>query len=149
MIKFVMIGLWGCGVALLASYSAIYNNIHQGKLAGSDQNFVGIEYKKTKQLNIPVIDSGVVQGYIVVQFVFTLESKDMKTMALPTEIYILDEAFKIIYSSSINFNHIEKYDVKGLTRQVLQNVREKMKSDTVKDILIEQFNFLEKATLHK
>ncbi len=71
-----------------------------------------------------MIANGAVQGYVVVQFGFT-ETEKAASLPVPPDAFLLDEAFRIIYSDSkLDFHHLERYDVAGLTKQLVQKVNQ-------------------------
>ena len=150
MIRLLAIGLWACIVATGSSYAAGYWLARHGKVAGSDETFQGLEYKKTRTINVPVIAQGAVQGYVVAQFVYTIDSKVLKTLSVPPEAFILDEAFRMIYAEEkLDFRKLGKIDLGRMTQQLVERVDARVKGGVVKDILIQDFNYVGKDELRR
>lgn len=150
MIKIILAGIWGCLVVVTSSYGVTYWQTHQAKAPGSEETAGGIEYKKVRPLSVPVLSDGVIQGYIVVQFVFTADAKVLKEAPVPLEIYLLDEAFRLIYSDeALNFRNTERYDLNRLAKRLTEKLRTRLNGDLVKEVLVDQFNYVAKADVRK
>lgn len=101
-----------------------------------------LQYHKTKTLNVPMIARGAVQGYVVVQFGYT-ETEKGASLPVPPDAFLLDEAFRIIYADpKLDFRHLEKYDVAGLTKELVKRVNHRLNDDVVKEVLVEEINFV-------
>jgi hypothetical protein len=101
-----------------------------------------LQYHKTRTLNVPMIANGAVQGYVVVQFGFT-ETDKAANLPVPPDAFLLDEAFRIIYSDSkLDFRHLERYDVAALTKTLVQRVNTRLEEEAVKEVLVEEINFV-------
>ncbi|MFI4994551.1 MAG: hypothetical protein ACHQAQ_02040, partial [Hyphomicrobiales bacterium] len=110
----------------------------------------GIEYKKTKMINVPMIADGAVQGYIMAQFVFTAEAAALKKVTVQPEVFLQDEAFRAMYSDEkLDFRHLEKYDITKLTKTLAKKVNERISMDLVKEVLIQEFNYVSKDDMKK
>jgi len=150
MIKLVMSCIWICFVALISSYLAASwksNRNEQGpnvKEASST-----IELKKTPPLNIPMVRNGNVEGYIVVQFDYTIDVDSNRKLGASSELYIQDEAFRSLYAGQIDLGHLENYDLLALTKHLVSAVNLRLGGEPIKDVLIDQFNFIPKRELSK
>lgn len=150
MIKIILAGIWGCAVVLMSSYGVAYWQTHHGKAPGSEETAGGIEYKKVRPLSVPVLSDGVIQGYIVVQFVFTADAKTLKDAPVPLEIYLLDEAFRLIYSDeALSFKQTERYDLARLAKTLTEKLRVRLNGDLIKEVLVDQFNYVAKADVRR
>ena len=87
-----------------------------------------IEYKKTKEFTVPKISNGAIQGYIIAQLSYSLDPAAPKSIiAAPPETFLLDEAFRYIYSDdSIDFSNLKKYDLPKMTKTLTQNVNARL-----------------------
>ncbi len=150
MIKMLILGIWAVGLTAASSAGVAYWKVNQGKIAGTDQSFEGLEYKKTRSLNIPMIAEGEVQGYLIVQLVYTADSKTLKSLPVPPEFFLLDEAFQTIYSDrSIDLKHLERYDLKKFTKSLIEKMRVRLNADIIKEVLIEEFNYVARSEIRK
>ena len=119
MIKVIIAGI----IAALAALGANYG-VGQWKLAHppgepvEQQKEQKFESRKTPTLNVPIVKDGAVQGYVIAQFVYTVDADAVKAMPLPPEAYLIDEAFRALYSDEkLDFRKLEKFDLNKLTKQ--------------------------------
>jgi hypothetical protein len=87
-----------------------------------------------------MIADGNVGGYVVAQFVYL--SDPLEGQLYPPDAFIADEAFRKLNVDKVDFNHLEKYDVAALTKDLVKKVNQRLGAEIVKDILIEQFNYV-------
>src|SRR5262245_9878180 len=97
MMKTLFVGLWACAASLGAAYGVIHWKQNQSGAEG-EHEAIKLQEVRSKAINVPIIADGTVQGYIIAQFVFTVDSKIMHDMPINPEAYLLDEAFKTIYA---------------------------------------------------
>lgn len=141
MIKLVVSCVWICIVTAVAGYFGANWKLQQTQVAAAP-SAEKLQYHKTKTLNVPMIANGAVQGYVVVQFGYT-ETEKGATLSVPPDAFILDEAFRIIYADpQLDFRHLEKYDVAGLTKELVKRVNRRLNDDVVKEVLVEEINFV-------
>ena len=131
--RLLAVGVWASLVATASSYAAGYWIARHGKVAGTDETFQGLEYKKTRAVNVPVIANGSVQGYVVAQFVYTIDSKVAKTLSVPPDAFILDEAFRAIYAEEkLDFRKLGKVDLSRLAKDIVARVDGRIGGEIVK-----------------
>lgn len=148
MIKLVMSCIWICCVALTSSYFVVAWKVnHNDSGASVNESSIRIETKKTPPLNIPMVRNGNVEGYIVVQFGYTVDANSLAQLGTSSELYIQDEAFRSIYADQIDLGHLEKYNLLALTKHLVSAVNLRLGGEPIKDVLIEQFNFIPKREL--
>jgi len=108
---------------------------------------VVLQSQKTRVINVPVVADGLVRGFVAVQFVFTMDANALKALPVPADVYLLDEAFRDIYSdTSLDPHHVDRYDLQKLTSRIVQNTNERLGAPLIKDVLIENFNYIDKDT---
>ena len=157
MLKLGLIGLWAALVASLAGFAGSLWQARQaeGPLSaqagdGHATSAEGLELKKTRSINVPMLADGEVKGYIVAQFAYTADAKTLKQLTVSPEMYLLDEAFREIYASpSLDFGHLEKYDLTTLAKSLIERMRVRLKADIVKDVLIQDFNYVARADIRR
>jgi hypothetical protein len=124
--------------------------LHQETPGTQDDGAGAIEQKKTRVINVPIIAQGQVQGYVVAQFVYVAEAKALKALPAPPDATILDEAFRMIYAEEkVDFRKLQKADLSRLTGALKSNVAARLKSDVVRDILVQEFNYVSKDEIRK
>jgi len=145
MIRILVTGLWICAITLLSSYAAVYWGTGMRTTAKDEQYLEGLEYQKIRPVHVPIIADGAVQGYILANLVFTADAATLRSLPVPPNTFIIDEAFRQIYTDeTLDFRKLSKYDINGLLKKVRTNVNQRLGSEIVKDILVENFNFITK-----
>jgi hypothetical protein len=150
MIRLFMTGAWVCVITLAAAYGISLWVASGGKLMVRKDYLEGLEYEKTRMINVPMIADGAVQGYISAQFVFTVDAKTVRQLSVPPDPFVVHEAFRRIYSEErIDFKNMKKQDLVPLLKAIKQDVNERMQANIVQDVLIEEFNYISKDDLRK
>lgn len=148
MIKLIFVGLWACAVTLGSSWAV--NAWKSGKAAEAaqeaDKHAAGLEQVRTKMISVPIIAEGAIQGYVVAQFAFSIDSKLLKTLSIKPDAIIMDEAFKTIYAGeTIDFQNLKKQDLPALLKTISENTNRRFKAQLVQDVLIQELNYVPKA----
>lgn len=143
MIKLLAVGLWACLVTVGATFGVIEWQKRQVSSKETGEPEKKIEEVKTKAINVPIIDGGVVQGYIIAQFVFSVDGNELKKLPINPETYLLDEAFKTIYAGErVNFKQMKKQDLPSLAKMLGENVNKRLGLPIVQDVLIDQLAYI-------
>jgi hypothetical protein len=150
MIKMLVSGVWVCVVTLASAYAAFTwqtsaRSEHGSKVFGS-----GLETVRTRMISVPVIIDGAIQGYVMAQLIFTIDSKTLKDMPIKPDIYLLDEAFKTIYGEgTIDFRQAKKADLGALSKKIADSANKRFGSRLVEDVLIQEMNYLSKDAVRE
>jgi hypothetical protein len=143
MIRIIMIGFWACLTTLAAGYAMTRVRAMEAQPGMLANVTLPFQLMKTKEINVPKIHDGVIKGYIVAQFSYVVDPAVAKTSPMPPEAFIVDEAFSNIFSDpTIDFDHLESFDLKKLTQALIKAVNARLKANVVTDIGIEEFTFL-------
>ncbi|MGY2050553.1 hypothetical protein [Methylobacterium sp. JK268] len=145
--RIVVTGLWICIVTLLSCYGVVTwgAGLFQQK---TEPYLEGLQYQKLRAINVPIIADGALQGYIVAVLVFTADAKLMHTVAVPPNSFVIDEAFRQIYGdASLDFRKISKYNITKRLDEIRAKVNERLGAEVVKDVLVEDFNFVPRKDL--
>ena len=141
--KIFVVGLWLLLVSLGTSYAVA--TIEAGKGTQPKAEKPTLQLEKTRVINVPMIAGGAVRGFIVAQFGYTLDAAKAKSLTVAPEAFLLDEAFRAIYTDDhLDFLHLEKYDVAGLTGRLVGATNRRLGADIVHDVLIQDFTFISK-----
>ena len=141
MIKLVLVGVWACFATLAASYATTYVRAAYAKAAAEPAG--PIEVKKTREIDVPKIKDGALKGYVVTQFVYSINPAAPKKLGIFPEALVVDEAFRTLFDDdSIDIDNLKKYDLKKLTLTVMKNVNARLKSDVISDLAIQEFTFM-------
>jgi hypothetical protein len=145
MIRLLITGIWICTVMAGAIYAGAAWKAGT-PLVASNQPLEGLEHKKTRPISVPMIADGALQGYIMAQFVYTIDAKTAKKLAVPPDVFLLDEAFRAIYGDEkLDFRRLERFDLTTLTRSLHERVNGRLNADMIKDVLVQEFNYVSLA----
>ncbi|WP_342341696.1 hypothetical protein [Microvirga massiliensis] len=148
MIRNIVTGFWICGITLASCYGAVTWATGTPAAAPKKEYLEGLQYKKLPAMNIPVIAEGAVQGYVVANMVFTADAKTLHEISVPAETFVQDEAFRYIYADpTLDFRKLSRYNVNTMLGNVKANVNKRLGTELVKEILVENINFVEKADI--
>ncbi len=149
MIRLVGSCAWVCVVGLASTYIAATwkNGADLSKPAA--QQVDHLQHKQTQPISVPMIADGGVAGYVVAQFGYFVDPHALKDPSVPPDAFIMDEAFRRLYVDRVDFNHLEKYDIAALTRDLVTRVNQRLGGDVVRDILVEQFNYVPKGDISR
>jgi hypothetical protein len=146
-IKVIASGVWVCLVTLAASYAAVsWKASHRAPDSEPDKKVTGaVEYIKPRQISVPIIVDGALQGYVVAQFVFTLNAHVLKRLSVETQAFLHDEAFRAIYAGeAIDFRRLKKQDLSALSKKIAENVNKRFEADLVREVLIQELSYVPK-----
>jgi hypothetical protein len=141
MIKLILFCCWACFVTL-AGVVALNHFKAQSEHSKAPAAVSKIETKKTKEINVPKIKNSELKGYIIVQAKYSLDSMKVNAQPQLADLAIVDEIFKYLYSdANIDLDHLDKFDMKTMTQQVLANVNKRVGADAVTDLGIQELSF--------
>jgi hypothetical protein len=145
--RIVLTGLWICTITALSSYAVItwMPDLPKPK---AEEYLEGLSYQKLRPLNIPIIAEGSVQGYILALIIFTAEAHLVKEAGATPAQFVMDEAFRQIYADGdLDFRNLKKYDINKRLDEIKHRVNERLGSEIVKDVMVENFNFVTKKDI--
>ncbi|MEE7476580.1 hypothetical protein [Methylobacterium hispanicum] len=142
--KVLVTGLWICAVTIASCYGAV--TWGGGLFAKKTEAYLeGLQYQKLAPINIPMIAEGRVQGYVIAVLVFTADARLMHTLPVPPNAFVVDEAFRQIYADpSLDFRKLAKYDITRRLAEVRSAVNGRLGAEVVKDVLVDEMNFVPK-----
>jgi hypothetical protein len=98
---------------------------------------------KTKVINIPLVHDGNVNGYVLTQFTFTVDKEMAEKANIAPDLFVVDEAFKVIYSEeAIDFNNLKKANVPKLAAKIKENVNKRLGVKLIHDVFVRELNYL-------
>ena len=147
MTRIVITGLWICAITVLSSY-AVITWMPALPRPKAEEYLEGLTYQKLRPMNIPIIADGNIQGYVIATIIFTAEAHLIKGRGLTPAPFVMDESFRQIYSDSdLDFRNLKKYDINRRLDDIKRRVNERLGSEIVKDVMIENFNFITKKDI--
>ncbi len=148
MIKIVGLGAWVLAVAVGSSY--VTASVRENAAVSGDEPtyFAGLDYRRTEGISVPIIADSQIKGYVLARFVYTIDGRLVANMAVPPDPFVLDEAFRSIYAvNGFDFERPERYDLPALTASIRDAVNVRFGSNVVREVLVEQFDYLPKNEL--
>lgn len=145
MLKALMLGLWICGVTLASTWAgAHYLAGHGGEASGHDEHAGGgLTIVKPRQISVPVISDGAIQGYVMVKLSYTVHKAEMSKLSVDPQVFVVDETFKTIYEGdTVDFKRIAKQDIGALAKRIKDNVNKRFGAAFVEDVLFEEINYV-------
>ena len=147
--KLLLGGVWVCAVTSAAVYFASLQA--GGAAAPAEESYLkGVDYVKTRQITVPRISDGRIQGYVLARFVFTVDAQAVRQLAVPPEVFVVDEAFRAIYGDDrIDFANLQKLDLSSLTQMITDRVNERVQPNLVEETLVEQFDYVPYSAIER
>lgn len=143
MIRYLVVAVWSIAVALGSVYAGTKWASSESGSQLEDSPLAGLDYVKTQPISVPVIRDEKVTGYVLAQFVYTVDAQIKSGLKVPLDAFLLDEAFRHIYAAEkINFEKLKRYDLNEMTEEIRTTVNARFKSKLLHDVLIEQLNFI-------
>jgi hypothetical protein len=141
MIRLIFMGVWAISITVGSGY-AFHHFRRLPRTFGASSAAV-LETRKTREINIPKIRNGTIQGYAVAQLSYVVDSAVEKKTGLQSDVFVAGETFRLIYDDeSIDFTRLEKVDLNALAGSLVKNVNTRLRAEVVKDVAIQEFTFL-------
>jgi len=102
----------------------------------------GTETRKTREINVPRIKDGVVQGYAVMLLSYTIDLDALRKAAMAPDSILVDEAFRYVYNDdTIDFDHLDRFDLAKMSKALIRSVNARVKGDVLVDVGVDEFTF--------
>ena len=145
MLRIALIGLWA-SVVTIASIVATSTFRARANAGDAHPPELHAEMRKTREISIPKIGNGAIDGYIVTQLMFAVAPTPVGGAQLEPDAFVVDEAFRMIYEDdSLNFKTAKKIDLKAYAENVRKNVNARLNADRVSEIAIQEFMYVPSA----
>ncbi|MDD7908991.1 MULTISPECIES: hypothetical protein [Pseudovibrio] len=142
MFKVLLTGIWICGVTLFAGYATALWKTQNDPMMQKEAHLEGLDYQKTQPINVPVLEDGQIYGYIIAQFVFTIDADTLDKLAVPPHAFVVDEAFRLIYSrADKHFAQLQRTELKDITEEIKAKVNARFGVGIIQDVLVQEFAF--------
>jgi hypothetical protein len=145
MIKMLILAVWASAITALSSYAATQWRAEQAIAGPADAHDRAYDYRKTRVINVPVIADGALLGYVIVQLIYAIDANAAGKLSVNPDAFVLDIAFRKLYGDpGLDFRHLDRYDVGGLTREIAVLMNEKFGAGMVKEVLVQDFAYMPK-----
>jgi len=145
MIRLLLAGLWLCATVFVSSHlTADWRAQRLAAAAAEPSYFRGVSYEKTRPISVPILRGGAITGYVMAQFVYTIDADDLRTLRVPPESFILDETFQRLFADeSIDFADLRAFDMRAFLGELTRAVNARIGEDVVRELMVEEFNFVD------
>ncbi|MFG1397377.1 hypothetical protein [Roseixanthobacter pseudopolyaromaticivorans] len=148
MVRFIIIGLWVCVVALGSSYGAAYWAAGVAKAKTADPYMPGLEYKRLQPITVPMIIDGQVKGYVLAKLVFTADATTLRQLPLDPAIFVVNDAFSEIYNNGrVDTGKLSKYNIKDMMDRIKVSTNAHLNGDVIQEVLVDSINYIDKTDM--
>lgn len=147
MLKLVAIGVWVILVTAGATYGSVYFSSTQkdDDAAGPD---LGFEQLSSEMTSIPVMRNGDITGYLILQLSFSADRRLLEEKKIDPMPFMMDAAFRAIFANpDVDFRRLRSDDIDMLTGMIAQMANERIGSELVRHVLLQQLNFVKKEDI--
>jgi hypothetical protein len=143
MLKTVIAGIWGI---LMMGGGIFAGQVLSQNTPASDQGKpkdATIQQITTELTGAPIIVDGKVLGYLVFRIHSEVDMSKLPNEKFEVAPFLLNAAFQTAYELyQDGFQRIGPHDLEKITSQIAERVNEKLGAETVKDVQIDQFNYV-------
>lgn len=148
MLKFIIVGLVGCGAALGGVMVKKVMDENSAAAATTSENQQSLSEVKTEMTGIPVITQGQVAGYLVFQISSTVDGSKLPSPEFAVSPYLLDAAVRAGFQSMDD--GVVKYNaafLDHLTETVKRQTNQKLGAEAIVTVNVEAFNYIPKEDI--
>lgn len=148
MIKFVVAAIWICVVTIGAMVYSFQSSAAKPEPGSEPAFFGGLDYVKTEVFSVPVLQNGVINGYFIGRFVYTVEPEKLAKLSIPAETLIVDEVYTYLFSHpEIDFSKTGTLDIDALRTGIRDSINKRVGDTLIHEVLVEQVDYLSKADI--
>ena len=151
MLKTIGLGIWAIVVALGAGYiAATWNTGATVDVVRAETKPSGLETRHPSAITVPMISDNQLRGYVVTKVAFTGEAEALSASPIDPMPFVVDETFRHIYTDGkVEFDHLAKYNLDQITTDIRDAVNKRLGADLIKDVLVEELNYVDRAQLER
>jgi len=145
-IKFIVAAIWICIATLGAVFFSFQMSGGKSEAAAAPDTMMGgLDYVKTEVISVPLVTNSAINGYFLARLVYTAEPNELKKLTIPAESIITDVVYSYIYSNpALDFTKSASLDLDAFRAGIRAGINDRVKTDLVKEVLIEQLDYLSK-----
>jgi hypothetical protein len=146
-VKIAVAGIAAIAAALGAGYHAVGANAQHAEDKAA-AHFGGLDYVRIAPFGVPLIKDGVLEGYLLTEWVFTIDAATKAAMSVPAEFLIKEEAFRTIYGEvTVDFDRLDRVNLAALAETIRKNVNVRLESEAVASVLVQKFDYIANAKI--
>ena len=144
MIKSLVAGVW----AILLLLGSLYFFNGETKTADAalddESEYLGkLEVVKLGPMSITIIRNNDLQGYVILDVSFTIESVKKAKLSVPAELILRDAVNNSVFGNNeIDINNLENFDFTKFKTRMMNEITDKFGKDLIHDVLIERIDFI-------
>ena len=143
MIKFLLVGVWGCLVALGSVYLTQSMNHSPG--AEAEQPQKQLKLITLKPITVPVLGKEAIDGYLLAVLGINVDSSNFKSSEADAEVILHDIAFRTLYGvEALRYRKPRKADLETISQELKEAMNKRLGVDGVKEVLLQEFSFVPK-----
>lgn len=146
-----MIKLLASGVSILVmTLGGVYAAAKFGTSAAGDAEHAPPppQFVQGETLTLPVLADGKVSGYFLVRSSLVVDEESMKEIKEPVPAFLTDELYTLLVGDKVvDVSTADKFDVAGFKARVKDGLNARLNKPFVKDVLIEQMDFISKQDI--
>jgi hypothetical protein len=148
MLKLIITGIWVAAVTL----GSVYFSIQMAKAPDPDaeeaKKKAVQELVRGEIITYPVIAQGRVEGYFLARASFIADKTKLAEITLPIPELLTDELYtELVGDKVIRVGDNRNFDLKAFKSRVKQALNEKLGSEVVLDVVVEQIDYLTKQEI--
>jgi hypothetical protein len=138
-------------VVLAAAFGAGWHAIGSTASPSEDappDHFGGLDYVRIPPFGVPVIEDGVLEGYVISEWVFTIDAKAKASMSVPPELILKEDAYRAIYGETlIDFDDLDRVDLAALGATMRERINERLGRPVIDEVLVQKFDYVERDAI--
>jgi hypothetical protein len=145
MLKTVAISLWLMGLLSGSMYYFSTAPVTPAVEEGSAEQKQELEYVSLQPMTVAIVRNNEVRGYIILELSFAMDPGAYDDMSKPLELVLNDRIIEALHEDrSIDIFKLDEFDIKAFAGRLVTAVNAKMGQDLLKQILIQDINFVSK-----
>ena len=145
MFKTLFVAIWTA--ALLSGSAWFFGTATEmteaEKMESETGYFGGLEYIDLGTQNITMIRNNEIQGYLLLEVVFTISKAEIPTLSVPIEYLLRDMVIRASSENKdINLYKLSSFDLDAFQKELGDRVNEKLGKKTVHEVLVQKVDFL-------
>ncbi len=146
MVKFLLIGIWTCGLLSVSVFYFVSNQSAENQpVEKVGKYFGGLDYVKLDPVSVTIIRDKEIRGYLIIEAVFTIKQSTKDKLSVPVEFLLQDIIIGTMHGNAdIDIFRLERFDVESFRKNLLDKINAKVGDNTIYDILIQKIDFISK-----
>ena len=143
MLKFLIAGIWGALMTGTGIFVGEFFGQGSETFATTKAKKSGIEQTVTELTGAPIIVDGKVLGYLVFRIRSQVDTSKLPNAKFEISPFLISAAFEVAYEFYQNgIQTIAPHDLEKISQQIANKTNEKLGSNLVTDVEMEQFNYV-------